>query len=48
LELEKGPLHMNGRLMTGATLNFGKREVMVGADFSREALASVYDPVNDK
>ena len=40
------PVQIEARLMSGATLNFGKRDINVGADFSRDAMNSVCNPVN--
>lgn len=47
LELDKDPLQMEGRIHAGPTLNFGKREVAVQADFSKDALSGVVNAVRE-
>ncbi len=45
MELESGPLQLEGRIHGGAKLNFGKREVVAGPDFQRDALTGVISSV---
>jgi PAZ domain len=48
LELDSKPVTLEGRIHSGPTLNFGKKEVAVQPDFGRDALSGVVNAVNKK